>query len=70
MFLQISHTIETSMHTISAYSMADVPCAVVSLHGRWGLYARWNRNGDKISFDTTDSGFREICEIDISGLNI
>lgn len=37
---------------------------------RCDLHARWNRKGDKISFDTTDRGFREICEIDVSGINI
>jgi len=36
---------------------------------RCDLHARWNRNGDKISFDTTDRGRREICELDVSGLN-
>lgn len=37
---------------------------------RCDLHARWNRKGNKISFDTTDRGFREICEIDVSGINI
>lgn len=37
---------------------------------RCDLHARWNRNGDKISFDTTDRRIREICEIDVSGINI
>ena len=37
---------------------------------RCDLHARWNRSGNKISFDTTDRGFREICELDVSGVNI
>lgn len=37
---------------------------------RCDLHARWNRKGDKISFDTTDRGKREIVELDVSGLNI
>lgn len=36
---------------------------------RCDLHARWNRKGDKVSFDTTDRGQREICELDMSALN-
>ncbi len=37
---------------------------------RCDLHARWNRKGDKISFDTTDRGRREICELNMKGVNI
>lgn len=37
---------------------------------RCDLHARWNRSGTKISFDTTDRGRREICELDMRGINI
>ncbi len=36
---------------------------------RCDLHARWNRKGDKISFDTTDRGRREICELDMSSFH-
>lgn len=35
---------------------------------RCDLHNRWNVNGDKISFDSTRNGKREICEIDVSSL--
>lgn len=37
---------------------------------RCDLHARWNRCGNKISFDSTCHGKREICEIDVSGISI
>ena len=37
---------------------------------RCDLHARWNCKGDKISFDTTDCGRREICELDMRGWNL
>lgn len=35
---------------------------------RCDLHNRWNVKGDKISFDSTRNGKREICEIDVSSL--
>lgn len=35
---------------------------------RCDLHDRWNVKGDKISFDSTRNGRREICEIDVSSL--
>ena len=35
---------------------------------RCDLHNRWNVKGDKISFDSTRNGRREICEIDVSSL--
>ncbi len=39
-------------------------------HGdiRCDLHNRWNVKGDKISFDSTRNGRREICEVDVSEL--
>lgn len=35
---------------------------------RCDLHNRWNVKGDKISFDSTRNGRREICEIDVSSI--
>ena len=37
---------------------------------RCDLHARWNRRGDRISFDTTDRGRREVCELDMTGFSL